>query len=67
MLLSGRADGTGSPITRLTYQLDAGTVTPIAFDSATGRFDQVARLVAPGDRISHALRHGGMPADRKRA
>ena len=48
-LLSGLADGTGSPITRLTYQLDAGTVTPIAFDSATGRFDQsldLSRLAA---------------------
>ncbi len=31
-LLSGVAHGTGSPITRLTYQLDAGAVMPVRFD-----------------------------------
>ena len=58
-LLSGRADGTGSPITRLTYQLDAGTVTPIAFDSATGRFDQsldLSRLATGSHTLSVTAR-----------
>ena len=58
-VLSGLADGTGSPITRLTYQLDAGTVTPIAFDSATGRFDQsldLSRLAAGSHTLSVTAR-----------
>ena len=54
-LLSGLADGTGSPITRLTYQLDAGAVIPVTFDPATGRFDQsldLSRLAAGSHTLS---------------
>ena len=39
-LLAGIADGTGSPITSLSYQIDTGPVMPVAFDAGTGDFSQ---------------------------
>lgn len=38
--LEGIADGTGSPIVALSYSFDGGDEAPIAFDPATGAFDQ---------------------------
>jgi hypothetical protein len=43
-LLVGTADGTGSAITRLAYQLDDGVAAPIAFDSISGAFSQALDL-----------------------
>src|SRR5262249_10863451 len=42
--VTGTADGTGSPITRLVYTLDGGTAMPITFDHGSGAFDQALDL-----------------------
>lgn len=47
--LTGRADGTGSPISSLTYRFDSGSIIPILFSSTTGLFDEsldLSRLLA---------------------
>ncbi len=38
--LSGTADATGSMLTALNYQIGTGSVMPLTFDPATGKFDE---------------------------
>ncbi len=51
--LTGRADGTGSPIVSLCYQFDGGPLIPILYDTATGAFDIQPDLaaLAPGAHV----------------
>ena len=38
--VTGSVDGTGSTIVALSYTIDGGVANPIAFDPATGLYDQ---------------------------
>ena len=51
--LTGRADGTGSPIVSLCYRFDGGPLIPILYNTATGAFDDLPDLgaLAPGAHV----------------
>ncbi len=43
-LLTGIADGTGSPVAALSYRIDTGTIMPLTFDTITGDFNTTLDL-----------------------